>query len=276
VSSVQLLVPLVIGAGALGRAGLMWMIPIGIAAFGAFAFMDNLTTAKSNFRDQIAVAKRKHTWVVSWLYIGTFGSFVGYSAAFPLLLKTQFPEVTASLAFLGPLVGSIARPIGGKLADRLGGARVTFWNFLVMGLAALGVLSSLRAHAFGAFLAVFLVLFVTTGIGNGSTYRMIPAIFRSEALSAAEGRGEEAIAAAMVRARRESAAVIGISAAVGAVGGFFIPQFFGASIKATGGPAAALALFVAFYATCLAMTWWHYLRTTFLARVAPSLSGANV
>jgi NNP family nitrate/nitrite transporter-like MFS transporter len=276
VSSVQLLVPLAIGAGSLGRAGLMWMVPIGVAAFGAFVFMDNLSTARSNFRDQVAVAKRKHTWVVSWLYVGTFGSFVGYSAAFPLLLKTQFPEVTASLAFLGPLVGSIARPLGGKLADRLGGARVTFWNFAVMGGATLAALYAVRGHAFGLFLASFLVLFVTTGVGNGSTFRMIPAIFRTEALAQAEGRGEAALAAAMARARREAAAVIGLSSAVGALGGFFIPQFFGASIKATGGPAAALALFVAFYATCLAMTWWHYLRTSFLARVAPSLAGANV
>jgi NNP family nitrate/nitrite transporter-like MFS transporter len=276
VSSVQLLVPLVIGAGSLARAGMMWMLPIAVAAFGAYAYMDNLATARSSFRDQITVARRKHTWVVSWLYVGTFGSFVGYSAAFPLLLKTQFPEVSANLAFLGPLVGSLARPLGGKLADRLGGARVTFWNFLVMALAALGVLSALRAHAFGAFLGLFLVLFVTTGIGNGSTYRMIPAIFRSEALGAAGGRDESAIAMALSRARRESAAVIGLSSAVGALGGFFIPQFFGASIRATGGPAAALALFVAFYATCLAMTWWHYLRTTFLARLAPSLAGADV
>jgi NNP family nitrate/nitrite transporter-like MFS transporter len=105
---------------------------------------------------------------------------------------------------------------------------------------------------------------------------MIPAIFRSEALAAAEGQGEQAIGAALARARRDGAAAIGISSAVGALGGFFIPQFFGASIRATGGPAAALALFVAFYATCLAMTWWHYLRTTFLARIAPSLAGADV
>ncbi|MGH7298295.1 MAG: MFS transporter [Polyangiaceae bacterium] len=276
VSTVQLLVPLVIGAGSVARAGLMWMLPVAVAAFGAFAFMDNLENARSGFRDQIVVARRKHTWVVSWLYVGTFGSFVGFSAAFPLLLKTQFPEVGAGLAFLGPLVGSLARPAGGKLADRLGGARVTFWTFLVMGLAALSVLSALHAHAFGWFLGVFLVLFTTSGVGNGSTYRMIPAIFRTEALAEAEGRGDAAVAAALARARREGAAVIGLSSAVGALGGFFVPQLIGTSIRATGGPAAAMGLFVAFYATCLAMTWWHYLRTTFLARLAPSLAGADV
>ena len=82
----------------------------------------------------------KHTWVMAWLYIGTFGSFIGYSAAFPLLIKTQFPQVTTNLAFLGALVGSVARPLGGKLADRIGGARLTFWNFVAMALAALGVI----------------------------------------------------------------------------------------------------------------------------------------
>src|SRR6185369_7965507 len=118
VSTVQLLVPIVVGGvgagGAhLANAGLMWLPLIAIATCGAFFFMDNLATARSSFRDQVAVARYKHTWIVASLYIGTFGSFVGYSAAFPLLLKTQFPSVTANLAFLGPLVGSLARPLGG-------------------------------------------------------------------------------------------------------------------------------------------------------------------
>jgi NNP family nitrate/nitrite transporter-like MFS transporter len=276
VSNVQLLVPLVVGAFGLAAAGLMWLPAIAVATFGAWAFMDNLATAKSSFRDQVAVAKRKHTWVMAWLYVGTFGSFVGYSAAFPLLLKTQFPEVSANLAFLGALVGSVARPTGGKLADRFGGARLTLVNFAAMAAAALTVLYALRVHDFPVFLAAFLALFTTTGIGNGSTFRMIPAIFRAEAMAGVDESDAAAMAEAGRRARRESAAVIGVSSAIGALGGFFIPQFFGASIKATGGPAAALALFVAFYATCLAMTWWHYLRTSFLARVAPNLAEANV
>ena len=239
VSTVQLLVPLVIGAASIAWAGLMWMPPILIAAAAAFLFMDNLATARSNFKEQITVAKRGHTWILSFLYIGTFGSFVGYSAAFPLLLKTQFPTVSIKLAFLGPLVGSIARPIGGWLADRRGGARVTFLNFTAMAGATAGLIGFLAQKSFGGFLAMFLVLFVTTGIGNGSTFKMVPVIFR---------------------VGRESAAVLGISSAVGALGGFFIPRILGASIAATGGIAAALLGFLGCYLVCLGVTWWCYLR----------------
>ncbi|HEX3775746.1 MAG TPA: MFS transporter, partial [Polyangiaceae bacterium] len=181
VSTVQLLVPIVIGfsilPGSTGQklhlenAGLFWLPLVVIAIIGAFSFMNNLTSARSNFKDQLVVAQRRHTWIMAWLYIGTFGSFVGFSAAFPLLLKTQFPEVTANLAFLGALVGSLARPLGGKLADRVGGARVTFWNFVAMTLATTVLLYSLEIKAFGLFLVAFLTLFVTTGIGNGSTFR---------------------------------------------------------------------------------------------------------
>jgi len=284
VSTVQLLVPIVVGLSILPgaspkgphleNAGLMWLPLIVLAVIGAASFMNNLTNAKASFKDQIVVAQRGHTWVMSWLYIGTFGSFVGFSAAFPLLLKTQFPEVTSNLAFLGALVGSLARPFGGKLADRLGGARVTFWNFVAMTVASLGVLWSLEAHSFAAFLTVFLVLFMTTGIGNGSTFRMIPVIFRTYHLQRAGG-GEEARAAAVAVARRETAAVIGIAAAIGALGGYFIPRTFGASIKATGGPSLAITYFVVFYLTCVATTWWCYLRRSFLTARLPSLAEAG-
>ena len=133
---------------------------------------------------------------MSYIYIGTFGSFIGYSAAFPLLIKTQFPAVTVGIAFLGPLVGSLARPLGGLLADKVGGAIVTFWNFIAMGAATIGV-DVLRADIkdFTGFLAMFLILFVTTGVGNGSTYRMIPSIFREEKLREAKGSGEAGRAA---------------------------------------------------------------------------------
>ena len=277
VATVQLLVPVVVGAGAahLGYAGAMWLPLIVVAAAGAFFGMDNLKSARSSFRDQLAVARYKHTWIVSLLYVGTFGSFVGYSAAFPLLLKTQFPTVTANLAFFGPLVGSLARPLGGRAADRLGGARVTFWNFAAMALASGGVLWFLQAHALGGFVACFLTLFVTTGVGNGSTFRMIPAIFRAQALGAARGSDEVGVAAAHARARRQSAAVIGIASAVGALGGFFIPRGLGASIKATGGASTAFAVFFACYFACLVVTWWYYLRASFLVERMPSLAHAD-
>lgn len=290
VSTVQLLVPVLIGCGwvnlyvgapqgssglYLQNAGLMWLPFIALAVFGAYRYMDNLSSARSSFKDQLVIAGRKHTWIMSWLYIGTFGSFIGYSAAFPLLLKTQFPEVTTNLAFLGALVGSVARPLGGLLADKIGSARVTFWNFVAMGLATMGVIHFVDNKDFAGFLAMFLVLFVTTGVGNGSTFRMIPVIFRREKMRTVKGQGPEREAVALKAARIESAAVLGFASAVGACGGYLIPRGFGASIKATGGPHTALGFFLAFYLTCVALTWWHYLRSTFLVRVAPSLAEAQ-
>jgi MFS transporter, NNP family, nitrate/nitrite transporter len=279
VSTVQLLVPIAIGVGGAGlhlrNAGLMWLPFIAIAAVGSYFFMDNLSNARSNFRDQVAVTRLKHTWIVSFLYVGTFGSFVGFSAAFPLLLKTQYPTVTAQLAFLGPLVGSVARPLGGLLADRLGGARVTFWNFVAMAAATGGVLYFVQNKNIAGFLAAFLVLFITTGIGNGSTFRMIPAIFRAEKLRTMAPSDAVALAAAQAGARRDSAAVIGISSALGALGGFFIPRGLGASIKATGSISTAIGVFLACYCVCVAVTWWYYLRARFLVKAVPSLAHAN-
>jgi len=284
VSTVQLLVPIVVGyallPGAQGaihleNAGLIWLPLIVLSAIGAFFFMNNLVSARSNFKDQIVVAQQRHTWVMAFLYIGTFGSFVGYSAAFPLLMKTQFPEVSTNLAFLGALVGSVARPLGGKLADKLGGARITFWNFVAMTVVSIGLLWAVEAHNLPAFLLVFLLLFMTTGVGNGSTFRMIPVIFRTIHLKRAKGQGAEAEAQALVAARRETAAVIGLAAAIGALGGYFIPRACGASIKATGGPGLAVSYFVGFYALCVATTWWCYMRSSFLVKRVPSLASAG-
>ncbi|MFI5001319.1 MAG: MFS transporter, partial [Reyranellales bacterium] len=250
----------------LQNAGLMWLPLIALAVYGAVHYMDNLTSARSTFKDQLIIVRRKHTWVISWLYIGTFGSFIGYSAAFPLLIKTQFPAITVGIAFLGPLVGSLARPLGGLLADKIGGALVTFWNFCAMGLATVGVIYYVDIKSFPGFLAMFLVLFITTGIGNGSTFRMIPSIFREERLSEAKGAGEGARSLALKAASLESAAVIGFTSAIGACGGYLIPRGFGASIAATGSPHLALEIFLAFYLVCIAFTWWFYLRKSFLAQ----------
>jgi NNP family nitrate/nitrite transporter-like MFS transporter len=290
VSGVQLLTPILMGFGFvslyladpgesglyLQNAGLMWLLPLTIAVIGAWFFMNNLTDARSTFRDQLIIVKRKHTWIMSYIYIGTFGSFIGYSAAFPLLLKTQFPGVTVAIAFLGPLVGSLSRPLGGLLADKIGGAKVTFWNFLAMGLATIGVMYFVEVKGFAGFLAMFLVLFVTTGIGNGSTYRMIPSIFREAKLRERKGSGESGRSAAIKAAAIESAAALGFIGAIGACGGYLIPRGFGASIAATGGPHLALEVFLMFYASCVALTWWYYMRKNFLARRAPSLAEASV
>ncbi len=279
VSTVQLLVPILMGFGIINlyraapgaggvyiqNAGLMWLLPLAVAVFCAYRYMNNLGPARSSFRDQLIIVGRKHTWLMSWIYIGTFGSFIGYSAAFPLLIKTQFPTVTIAVAFLGPLVGSLARPAGGLLADKIGGAQVTFWNFIAMAAATLGVIHFIDTKEFQGFLVMFLVLFVTTGIGNGSTYRMIPSIFRAEKLRLAGPEGE-ARAAALQSAGIESAAALGFIGAIGACGGYLIPRGFGASIAATGGPHLALEVFLLFYVTCIALTWWFYLRRS---RFAP-------
>jgi MFS transporter, NNP family, nitrate/nitrite transporter len=285
VSTVQLLTPILIGFGWVGpyltpplgpkglylqNAGLIWLPVIALAVFGASRYMNNLSIARSSFRDQLVAIRRKHTWVMSWLYIGTFGSFIGYSAAFPLLIKTQFPTIAISVAFLGPLVGSIARPLGGLLAGRIGGARVTFWNFVAMGGATMGVMHYVYVKSFAGFSAMFLVLFVTTGIGNGSTFRMIPSIFREEKLRQTAGAGDAARVAALKAAGTESAVVIGFTSAIGACGGYLIPRGFRASIAATGGPYYALEVFLLFYGTCVALTWWQYLRRSFLAQRAPA------
>jgi NNP family nitrate/nitrite transporter-like MFS transporter len=237
--------------------------------------MNNLTSARSTFKDQLAIVGRRHTWIMSYIYIGTFGSFIGYSAAFPLLMKTQFPEITMAIAFLGPLVGSLSRPLGGLLADKIGGAVVTFWNFIAMGAATIGVMYFVDIKEFDGFLTMFLILFVTTGIGNGSTYRMIPSIFRQENLQKAKGSGDQGRALALHTASIESGAALGFIGAVGACGGYLIPRGFGASIAVTGGPHLALAIYLAFYATCLGPTWWCYLRKSYSPSTA-NLAQARV
>jgi NNP family nitrate/nitrite transporter-like MFS transporter len=290
VSTVQLLTPLLLGVGLVNlyqatpgpggiyllNAGLMWLLPLVVAVFGAIFFMNNLTNAKSSFKNQFAIIPRRHTWIMSFLYVGTFGSFIGYSAAFPLLIKTQFPAIAINIAFLGPLVGSLSRPLGGLLADKVGGAIVTFWNFIAMGAATIGVLYFVNVKDFSGFLTMFLILFITTGIGNGSTYRMIPSIFREENLQKAKGGGEAGRALALKTASIESAAALGFIGAIGACGSYLVPRSFGASIAATGSPHLALVGFLAFYAVCVAITWWFYLRRGFVSASTANLAQARI
>ncbi len=220
---------------------------------------------RGNLRKQFAVFRNKHNWVMTWLYVMTFGSFIGYSAAFPKLIADVFGYVRVdsngvllaepmklaeapnalTFAFLGALVGSLVRPIGGWLSDRFGGARVTHWDTLAMIVAALGVAFCVMKARFSPtpgtwfvpFLLLFLLLFVTTGIGNGSTFRMIPIIFPKE----------------------QAGPVLGWTSAIAAYGAFLIPTVFATQIK-SGTPEYAMYGFVVYYVSCLLVNWWYYAR----------------
>jgi NNP family nitrate/nitrite transporter-like MFS transporter len=257
----QFAVPIVItvGAGAslqLPLAGLIWVPLIVVAIIGAWLRMDNLSNARADLKASFAALRAPELWLMAVLYIGTFGSFIGFSAVFPKLIADQFPAFSAfplggatlSLAFLGALVGSLARPFGGRLADRFGGSIITIAAFVVMGAGALAVVLTLPLDSFWLFLAFFLVLFVASGAGNGATYRMIPTLFALRA--GVDGLGS----AGDVTAQRTAAAALGIVSAFGAYGGFVIPQVLGLSKASTGGYEAGLLWFVGAYAILLAVT----------------------
>jgi len=242
----------------------LWVPLIVISCVACWFFMNNLATARASFREQSIIFRRKHNWIMCWLYVGTFGSFIGYSAGLTMLIRTQFPDVDPlRYAFIGPLVGALIRPLGGWMSDKVGGATVTFWNFIVMTLAVGGVIYFLQYReadgAFLGFLILFIVLFATTGIGNGSTFRMVPVIFMN--IHEKEvGTTPEAKAIAARDAAKESAAVLGFSSAIGAYGAAIIPLTFGWSISYSGGPFVALYGFIAFYISCIVITWWYYAR----------------
>ena len=215
---------------------------------------------KTNLNTQFAIFNNKHNWIMTYLYTMTFGSFIGYSAAFPLLIRVVFGEIPDgaggmmpnpnapnpfAYAWLGPLVGSVIRPVGGWISDKVGGAKVTQWDTVVMIFSALGVAyfvkqatgSSAPEQFFMPFLFLFLLLFITTGIGNGSTFRMIPIIFKPN----------------------EAGPVLGWTSAVAAYGAFIIPRVFGQQVKA-GTPEYALYGFAFYYFTCLIVNWYYYAR----------------
>ncbi len=284
VSLVQLVVPLVIGVGTFGllvgepqttadgpiwlqNAAFVWVPFIAISAVAAWFGMDDLDDTQAGFAEQAVVFTNKHTWFMCWLYVGCFGSFIGFSAGLPMLLESQFghlqsrgPDFTM-LVWVGPLIGAVMRPWGGWLADRLGGARVTFWCFVALALGVLLALPCLPQAGQGGslpgLLAAFALLFAAAGIGNGSTFRMIPSIFLAQ-----RQRAAEPLPSAQAQAARqggvEAAAVLGLASAIGAYGGFFIPKSYGSSIDLTGSPAVALQVFFFFYLSCMALTWWHY------------------
>jgi NNP family nitrate/nitrite transporter-like MFS transporter len=232
-----------------------------IAAVCAATWMDNLSSVRNDTGAFSEAVKHNQTWLMAFLYIGTFGSFIGYSFAFGLVLQNQFgrtPLQAAAVTFIGPLLGSLIRPVGGRLADSIGGAKVTFWNFIAMAVALAIIIWASAIDSLGVFTAGFVLLFMLTGIGNGSTYKMIPAIFRGEAKVAIAGGAAET--AALARARRLSGATIGIVGAVGALGGLFINLAFRQAFMTakTGDP--AYWSFLAFYVVCAVVTFAYYLR----------------
>lgn len=300
VSLIQLFLPVLVGgAGIFGlvqaseggihlqTAGFVYAGLAICATAAAYLWMDNLTSATSKPREQLEVVRKRHTWIMAFLYIGTFGSFIGYSAAMPLLIKLNFwvPEPAplgtgiyfAYFAFLGAGIGSLTRPFGGWLADRYGGARVTLGAFtamVVFTLAVLGTLTQLTPNPtadpaiatanqgwFPWFLGFFLLIFAATGIGNGSTYKMIPAIWRREAEATTEA-GTPEREAALASSTKQASAAIGVIGAVGALGGFLIPIAFSSPwvedpLSATKG---AFVVFTCFYVVCALVTFAVYLR----------------
>jgi NNP family nitrate/nitrite transporter-like MFS transporter len=258
-----------IGLAVLGTAGaehpklMLWVfIPlVVISAVCAVLFMDNLAGVRNDTHALRDAVRDKHSWVISVLYIGTFGSFIGYSFAFGLVLQNQFhrtPVQAAAVTFLGPLLGSLFRPIGGWLADRWGGAKVTFWDFAAMTLCAPLLIAATQAASLPLYTASFIALFLFSGIGNGSVYKMIPAVFHQQAVAAiAAGQpGPDAWG----QARRMSGALIGIAGAVGGLGGVLINLAFRQSFASVHTGTPAVIGFVVFYAGCFALTWWVYLR----------------
>ncbi|MER6201139.1 nitrate/nitrite transporter [Streptomyces sp. NPDC001586] len=229
-----------------------------LAAVLAAVRMDNLAPVRNDTGAVREALKDAHTWIMSFLYVGTFGSFIGYSFAFGLVLQTQFgrtPLQAASLTFVGPLLGSLIRPVGGALADRFGGARITLGTFVAMAAATGVVVFASSRSSLPVFLVGFVALFVLSGLGNGSTYKMIPGIFQAKAL--ARGMSGEAAAA---YGRRLSGASMGLIGAVGALGGLGINLVFREAFLSSGSGTAAFVTFLGFYALCCAVTWAVYLR----------------
>jgi NNP family nitrate/nitrite transporter-like MFS transporter len=197
--------------------------------------------------------------------VGTFGSFIGFSAGFPLVIKLLFPDVIPTkYAFLGPLMGALFRVFGGWLSDKVGAAKVTHYTFIFMIVAVCGVIFFMPENgsigSFIGFFICFLCMFALSGVGNGSTFAQVPLIFNFLHRKWSAGKGEEAIAQAKHDASKEAAAVLGFSGAIGAFGGFLIPKSYGTSIEMTGGVEAAFIGFIIFYATCVIFNWWYYAR----------------
>ncbi|ECH3220023.1 NarK family nitrate/nitrite MFS transporter [Salmonella enterica] len=246
---------------ALTNAAWIWVPLLAVATLAAWFGMNDIGSSKASVVSQLPVLKRLHLWLLSLLYLATFGSFIGFSAGFAMLAKTQFPDVNIlQLAFFGPFIGALARSAGGVISDKFGGVRVTPINFIFMALFTALLFLTLPgsgAGSFSAFYLVFMGLFLTAGLGSGSTFQMIAVIFRQITLYNVKLRGgsdEQAQREAVT----DTAAALGFISAIGAVGGFFIPKAFGTSLALTGSPVGAMKIFLLFYIACVLLTWLVY------------------
>jgi NNP family nitrate/nitrite transporter-like MFS transporter len=272
----------------------------------AWTRMDSLSEARTDTGPWRRAISSPQTWIISLLYIGTFGSFIGYSFALPVVIKNTFPSFLghhsfiavylAGLGFVGALVGSLARPLGGGLADRLGGSRVTLWCFAGMAAATAVAIAGVERHSFALFFGAFVLVFLFSGAGNGSTYRMIPTIFSG---MAARDGGDR------LEYKRRAAAAIGIAGAVGALGGFLIQltlrqaslpvvsaithatktiadksELHAAVAKIAAAHSTwsipALWAFLSAYVVLAALTWWCYVREAARGRYGRRLASEFV
>ena len=236
-----------------------------LSTLAAWFGMNDLADAKASFKEQAIIFKRKHNWIMCIIYLGTFGSFLGFAAGFALLTKSQFTGIDpVKYAFVGPLVSALARPVGGMWADKIqSGAKVTQWVFIGMILSVIGVICFLPSGGqgghFWGFFACFVALFALTGLGNGSTFMQIPVIFLNLHQKLAE-QGLETAEQARLSAAKEGAAVAGFTGAFAAYGGFFIPKSYSLSIELSGNVMGAFVGFIVFYTICLVLNWWYYAR----------------
>ncbi|MGV9975120.1 nitrate/nitrite transporter [Nocardia beijingensis] len=285
---IQLIGLLVIATLGNGYASLIcavYLVLIAIAGVGAALFMDNLPNQKADLSYMLTALKVPQSWAIAFLYIGTFGSFIGYSFAFGQVLQISFRAGgdsvaqaalhAAQIAFIGPLLGSLARPYGGKWADRIGGSRVTLYVFGAMMAAAVlvTVASTLADNNNGvagggvmtALVIGFIALFVLSGIGNGSVTKIIPSVFEAKSKSLDGTPAQQA-----AWSQNTSGALIGFVGAIGALGGVGINLVLRSSYASTKSATTAFWVFMAFYVLCALVVWAVFLRRPALRAALPA------
>jgi NNP family nitrate/nitrite transporter-like MFS transporter len=249
------------------------------AGIGAMLFMNNIAQHRVEFKRLrsilSAVVSTRDTWLLSLLYLGSFGSFIGFAFAFAQILQTSFVAGgqstgqaslhAAEIAFIGPLFAALARVYGGRLADRIGGARVTLAVFVAMVAAAgmlIGVGTVEDPHAgpvsdaaMAGYVACFIALFTLAGLGNGSVYKMIPTIFQTISSDLVMGETERSEWARLI-----SGLVIGFVAGIGTLGGVGINLALRQSFETTGTMTSAFWVFLSFYVFAAGLTWTKYVR----------------